>query len=54
MWRCGFYNVFRFNHRFRGTFEANPIDLLRFRRDRLPDWTGAYHVEKNHGALRTG
>lgn len=50
-WRCGFADPARFSRRFRAVFHASPTDLRHFRRGRLPDWAGAYHIERNYRRL---
>ena len=51
--RCGFSDPSRFSRLFREVFQATPSDLRRFRVGRLPQWAGAYHVEKDYGTFLT-
>lgn len=49
--RCGFADLPRFSRRFRDVFHTTASDLRRHHSGHLPRWAGAYHVEKNYGAL---
>ena len=50
-YRCGFDSVPRFSRRFHAIFHTSANDLRRQGGGNLPQWAGAYHVERHYGAL---
>lgn len=52
--RCGFTDMPHFSRRFRAVFHTTASDLRLHHRAHLPVWAGAYHIERNYGAMVVG